>query len=68
MRRKNPSLKSYLLKDRDCALENLNRRREITTTRFIRQLFFEGPEVAMVILGFLFLTICGFHSNKEMPF
>ena len=61
MRRKNPSLKSYLLKDPDCALENLNRRREITTARFIRQLFFEGPEVATVILVFLFLTICGFH-------
>lgn len=68
MRRKNPSLKSYLLKDRDCALENLKSQAEITTTRFIRQLFFGGPEVATVILGFLFLTICGFHSNKEMPF
>jgi hypothetical protein len=56
-----------LLKDPDCALENLNRRRKLQQLDSSDN-FFEGPEVAMVILGFLFLTICGFHSNKEMPF
>ncbi len=52
MRRKNPSSKSYLLKDPDYAFENLNRRRKVQQLDSSDNFFLKGQKLLRSIYAF----------------